>query len=297
MTEPCTPETQGRNTGHTEEISKTDLHGLTDSDSQALKEWIQFETEEKICAQYISDVIQKTSKGAYKSAKELLDDYKLLLSRGTKFAKGREKLIVETYAAEYFRHYAMKKKLRYVSGAAVQDDHKEWIREQLKEDNAPELRLNAKHFITHWNNALVSLLDKDVVSEINKRNSRKLEFLDKINHNQNEFQADSVAKKMAEFKKLKFEISSAKTFLELLSEHSSTYLKTMGRLGDRLTKNMGREFCKLLGPDEHDLVTLWFEETRMNDQLVQKNKEQKEKARDACEASWSKVMISSGLLS
>ncbi|XP_026438782.1 uncharacterized protein LOC113337285 isoform X2 [Papaver somniferum] len=72
--------------------------------------------------------------------------------------------------------------------------------------------------------------------------------------------------------------------------------KTMGSLGDRLTKNMGREFSKLLGPDEHDLVTLWFEEERMNE-LVQKKKEPKEKARDACEASWSKVMISSGLLS
>ncbi|XP_026431103.1 uncharacterized protein LOC113328217 isoform X1 [Papaver somniferum] len=258
MTEPCTPKGQERNTCHTEETSKPDLHGLTDSDSKTLKEWIQFE--------------RTVFWGQ---------------SLGTKFAKGRDKLVVETYAAEYYRHYAMKKKAEMlrgfatmlVSGAAVQDDHKEWIREQLKEDNARELLLNAKHFTTHWNNTLVSLLDKHVVSEINKRNTRKLEFLDKINHNQNEFQADYVAKKMAEFKKLKCEISSAKKFLELLSEHFSTYFNTMGSLGDRLTKNMGR----------HDLVTLWFEEKRINELAVQKKKEQKEKARDACEASWSKV--------
>lgn len=40
---------------------------------------------------------------------------------------------------------------------------------------------------------------------------------------------------------------------------------------------------------QHDLVTLWFEEKRINELAVQKKKEQKEKARDACEASWSKV--------
>ncbi|KAI3915149.1 hypothetical protein MKW98_011494 [Papaver atlanticum] len=225
MTEPCTPKRQGRNRGHTEEISKTDLHGLNDSDSKAFKEWIHFETEENFYKPYISD------------------------SLGTKFTKGRDKLLVETYAAEYFRHYAMKRKpemLRgfstmLLSGATLQDDQKQWIREQLKEDNAHDLLLNAKHFIRHWNNNPLSILDKDVLSEINKRNTRKLKLLDKINHNQNEFQADYVAIKMAEFK--------------------------------------------------NDLVTLWFEEKRMNE-LVQKKKEQKEKARDVCEASWSLAIAS-----
>ncbi|RZC89579.1 hypothetical protein C5167_027120 [Papaver somniferum] len=118
MTEPCTPETQERNRGNTEEISETDLNGLDGSDRKAIMEWIRYEDEEEKYKPYISHVIQKTLNSEYESSRQVYDELKLLKPIRTKLTEGKDKLLVETYATEYFYHCALKKKAEIVKDRA-----------------------------------------------------------------------------------------------------------------------------------------------------------------------------------
>ncbi|KAI3913190.1 hypothetical protein MKW98_007206 [Papaver atlanticum] len=179
-----------------------------------------------------------------------------------------------------------------LSDAALQDEHKKWIRKQKKKDNADKLLSYASEYIKFWE-GIVNKLDEDLQSGINQQKKRKGEFLELIHHEENEFQADNFVERKGEFEELNSKISSTGKHLDVLSERSTTYYETFRKVGISIL-DLQKEFFKLLPPEEKDLAKLWVKEAQGMQELVQKEKEKEKKARDICEASWSHVMGSSG---
>ncbi|KAI3842608.1 hypothetical protein MKX03_027272 [Papaver bracteatum] len=221
-----------------------------------------------------------------------------VISLRTKLTKGKYKLLVEPYAAEFIFYYALEKKDRMLrrfstmlSDASLPEEHKKWICDQEDEDNAGELLSYALENIKNWDR-IVNELEKDVQSEIGEEKKRKGEFLEMIHLEGNEFQADNFVKKKEEFEELNDKISSTEKLLDTLYERSTTYYETLRIVGDRST--LEKAFFKLLPPAKEDLAILWYEETEDMKELVRKEEEQEKKAIEIWKLSWSQVIGSSG---
>ncbi|KAI3913881.1 hypothetical protein MKW92_051666 [Papaver armeniacum] len=162
----------------------------------------------------------------------------------------------------------------------LQDKHKNWVLEQMEEDNADEPLSYAIERIQYWDGT-VNELDKDVQSEIRKQKKRKFKFLKK---KRNEYQADdNCVKRKGEVEELDHKISSTEKLLDdVLFKRSTSYYETLWSVGDRSTLDLQKAFFTLLRPDEDDLAKLWLEEAEGMQELIQKEKEQEKKARDIC---------------
>ncbi|KAI3968286.1 hypothetical protein MKW92_032345 [Papaver armeniacum] len=295
MTEPCTSKKQGRKRGNTNRNS---------SDMKVLMEWRRFEEVENIVKPYVTEVIRKAVSGGYKTAREVFDDYKIFNSLRTKLTEVKEELMVESYANELIFYYGLEKKAMMLrsfssmlSDAALQDEHKKWIRKQKKKDATDDLLSYASVNIEYWDGT-VNRLNEDLQSEIRQQKKTKGEFLETIHHEENEFQADNFVERKGEFEELNSKISSTEKHLDdVLFKRSKTCYETLEKVGDRSTLDLEKEFFKLLPPEEEDLAELWQKETEDMEELVQKEEERekiKEKAIEICKASWSNVIGSSG---
>ncbi|KAI3969036.1 hypothetical protein MKW92_050526 [Papaver armeniacum] len=160
-------------------------------------EWRRFEEVENIVKPYVTEVIRKAVSGGYKTAREVFDDYKIFNSLRTKLTEVKEELMVESYANELIYYYALEKKAMMLrsfssmlSDAALQDEHKEWIRKQKQKDDTDDLLSYALVNIEYWDGT-VNRLNEDLQSEIRQQKKTKGEFLETIHHEENEFQADN----------------------------------------------------------------------------------------------------------
>ncbi|RZC62378.1 hypothetical protein C5167_024133 [Papaver somniferum] len=113
------------------------------------------------------------------------------------------------------------------------------------------------------------MVDKDVKSELIRQKEEKIVLLGTIHHSQNEFQDDNL-------KERKSSRSSSVKSLALCEE----------------SLDAGNGTPNILREDEKGLS----EETVRMTELVGKEKEKYDKARDVCAANRNKIVASSGLL-
>ncbi|KAI3884373.1 hypothetical protein MKW92_039530 [Papaver armeniacum] len=290
--EPCSSEI-----GNTEEISRENS-----SDVEALLRWTNFEEVENIIGPYISQAIQKAVYGGYKSAQEVYEDYKIFTHALIRLVEGQDKLPFGHYADEYYLHVALQEKKKMLhwfsnmlSDASLDKIDRDWISDQLAEDkNSEHFCLDDLQFTTYWATKL-KMVDEDVKSDLRRQKQEKLCGF--IYHKENEFQADDLSERKKEFEELMRLISRADDKLESLVERGATYYQTLLEVKDAMSASMlGMAFQTLLRVDEKDLSRMWSEETVRGINVVLKEKEKSDKARDICAANWNKTLASSGLV-
>ncbi|KAI3832528.1 hypothetical protein MKW98_002074 [Papaver atlanticum] len=211
---------------------------------------------------------------------------------------------VALHVQEYFYCHALQIKAKMLCSfstmfdAALEDPHKAWIRDRLKEEKAePEVLLSKSEDSIEHLDTNVKLMDENVQSDINKQKEEHLQHLEKFHHGQNEFQACNFDEMKEEFENLKLIISDAEASMSSLTKLAGSCNRTLGTV-KRTTLKLGTVFFRLLHRSENDLSKRWSEETHYVNEhvLVRREKEKYEKATAECDRWLEKIKRSSGLL-